>query len=472
MLTPNQRRRTQIRLAQRTYRARKETTIAELEDQVAGLQKVIHTQNVNVRNMYQLAVKSNLARSSPDFFQAFSNLMQDFDVSLKTSPVDLPCQVSGPSAPSAHGPTQDSVASSQHLTPPASLPSDESSIEEMIEPDATSMPPTNSIMAPNIVSTELRGAPSVLGYEMVYNEADSVSPTDPNYAYPLYPDQNQVAASYGPLQQHQQHQPMQSQQQQFSTAAHRSLQHSQSFQAHMPMHNELMPAVTYAYHEGTFTRYFHRRCLEYAVLLLSQPNKYQNTIKVVFAHSLANSPMNDIWERLRARLSLTMTENLDAPIPYQQPADWDEHGRWFRPAEIEEFFLRKGMKVHPQSQIAEYETEDNENGPSNTSHDQPAHAQMSSQLMVPPAPPYQGMYGPAPFPKMGPNPNMSQWVQQYNSAAAWSGPGRRRKRVTVNVQELLENLTRSARCHGRQPAVREQDVNSAFHRSVLGVAAC
>ncbi|KFZ09093.1 hypothetical protein V502_08945 [Pseudogymnoascus sp. VKM F-4520 (FW-2644)] len=65
--TAADRRRTQIRLAQRAYRHRKETTISSLETQVEKLQTTAEEMNSAILGLYDLASSQGLLQREPDF---------------------------------------------------------------------------------------------------------------------------------------------------------------------------------------------------------------------------------------------------------------------------------------------------------------------------------------------------------------------------------------------------------------------
>ena len=73
-----QRRRTQIRLAQRAYRQRKETTIASLKQHNTQLQDIIEKMNKRFLNFNETAIKAGLLRTNPALGQELKSLTEFF----------------------------------------------------------------------------------------------------------------------------------------------------------------------------------------------------------------------------------------------------------------------------------------------------------------------------------------------------------------------------------------------------------
>ena len=92
-LQPNtkllQRRRTQIRLAQRAYRQRKETTIASLNQRVRALQKTIEQMNQGLMNFQQKAMFSGIQNWSPALTEELQTVKSRFsELALKDAALD------------------------------------------------------------------------------------------------------------------------------------------------------------------------------------------------------------------------------------------------------------------------------------------------------------------------------------------------------------------------------------------------
>ncbi|KAF2182523.1 hypothetical protein K469DRAFT_224161 [Zopfia rhizophila CBS 207.26] len=86
--TPNERRRTQIRLAQRAYRQRKETTISSLKQQNAQLQSIIEQMNKCFLRFNDSALKSGLLQLNPELARELKGITENFVTLVKTAVVE------------------------------------------------------------------------------------------------------------------------------------------------------------------------------------------------------------------------------------------------------------------------------------------------------------------------------------------------------------------------------------------------
>ena len=73
----NQRRRTQIRLAQRAYRQRKETTISGLKRRVSALESAVQSMNRNLLKFQDQAVASGLQQANPELAQQLQTAVDE-----------------------------------------------------------------------------------------------------------------------------------------------------------------------------------------------------------------------------------------------------------------------------------------------------------------------------------------------------------------------------------------------------------
>ncbi|KAI4674228.1 uncharacterized protein J4E84_010734 [Alternaria hordeiaustralica] len=80
-----QRRRTQIRLAQRAYRQRKETTIASLKSQSTQLHSIIEQMNKAFLKLNESTIKSGLLQLNPSLAQEFKLVTETFASLTKTA---------------------------------------------------------------------------------------------------------------------------------------------------------------------------------------------------------------------------------------------------------------------------------------------------------------------------------------------------------------------------------------------------
>ena len=100
-----QRRRTQIRLAQRAYRQRKENTISSLQDQVARLQSTIEDMNKAFLTLNGKLVGSNLLRMDPGLARDLRDATQQF-ISLARGAGSDGTESDYSDAPAAPSPTR------------------------------------------------------------------------------------------------------------------------------------------------------------------------------------------------------------------------------------------------------------------------------------------------------------------------------------------------------------------------------
>lgn len=464
-----QRRRTQIRLAQRTYRARKESTITFLEDKVARLESQLTSSNARYRDFYHLALRDNLANTHPALFDVLTKLTQD----VKT-PSDY-----GQNEPRSAGyddPSRTFVAESDsssgsenhdhhHLSTATQAPplSAENSIEEIL-PTSRTIGPGMATAPANGSSASASGMPTVWGYEAVYEPSENPPQAVVQYGYPPYMHQGAPPQIFGPIQQQQQPPPPF----QMGQPLMRQPVPHQFRQSTVPQELEL--PRTNAYQESSFSRFFHRRCLEYAFTLLANPQQHQSRIDKVFAHALQHSAQGDIYKRMKSRMHRSVDQDLEASVVYQLPPDVDQSGRWLKPRDIEQYLRNKGMDVHPRAHTLEYVTEDNSQPTEgemiwNHSQDiQPSAAVPNGQMLLAPPTAYQNMQGMY----------VDQMGQQYPTSGSWTQatPAVRRKKIVLDVSRLVDRLMNASKCRGRTPAVLQQDVEHALHRSVLSVEAC
>ncbi|KAF1935564.1 hypothetical protein EJ02DRAFT_123357 [Clathrospora elynae] len=83
--TAADRRRTQIRLAQRAYRQRKETTISSLQNQSTQLHSIIEQMNKTFLRLSQSALKSGWLQLNPALAQEFKLVTETFTILIKTA---------------------------------------------------------------------------------------------------------------------------------------------------------------------------------------------------------------------------------------------------------------------------------------------------------------------------------------------------------------------------------------------------
>ncbi|TLD38827.1 GPI inositol-deacylase [Venturia nashicola] len=396
--TAADRRRTQIRLAQRAYRLRKETTISSLQVQVSALQTTIEEMNKTFLNFNDRAVASGVLQMSPDLGRELKAATEQFILLAKAS------HQSG----------------------------DEHSDSEMEEE-----PHDSSKTSPHDIETEHQISfshaasshspeppPSVvdigMGYSMTYG--DSMSAQSPASMYVSSRDFNSAtemqtatttgryhdtSSSFGLFQ--------------YSTPAtsgvmlavaapsdpqyqQYNVQVPSPTQINVPSMAKTMPGdYTYSFQETTFARRLQRATLERGFHLLSNAEERPHAYSRVFRLSLMYHSRDNLIARFRAALSkdpghaietyqtpfihlggagmhyntgrvhngyivkpgplqrqITL-ESVDGTGMPQEVMDFDlaeYEGQWFDSNDVEGYLESKGLHIDPQSTFVEWQTDD------------------------------------------------------------------------------------------------------------------
>ena len=156
-----QRRRTQIRMAQRAYRNRKETTITSLEKQVEELRSMTEQMNTAFIGLYDLAVSKGLLQKEPEFGRHLQSTTRRFLALAKTVSPDENNHEPGVSPLSA-------------LNLP--IPQDQSGPNQRIERQDSHRP-----LPEDELNTKLT-THSVWGYEVTQPAQVPQQPVNTNYA--------------------------------------------------------------------------------------------------------------------------------------------------------------------------------------------------------------------------------------------------------------------------------------------------
>ncbi|KAK4224823.1 hypothetical protein QBC38DRAFT_370198 [Podospora fimiseda] len=258
------RRRTQIRLAQRAYRNRKENAIATLENQVRELKDTNEEMSNAFMQLHDFATKNGLLDKIPEFGRQLRETTQKF-LSLAQSAND-------------QGYDQHQAAGSDHSSTPGR---DKSSPPETTTttPDKTSNP---QLFAGIVVTHEPITQPdfmsnfstsfsppttttSVLGYEIVAH------PTIENASFAFQPDPTLNLFD---------------------------------FQSTFP-YNQLSLPKSLSAHEGTFGRRLQRFAIERAYILITMPSPPQAKLDRVFGFCL----LFETFDTIRRRLERQMARN-------------------------------------------------------------------------------------------------------------------------------------------------------------------
>lgn len=162
---------------------------------------------------------------------------------------------------------------------------------------------------------------------------------------------------------------------------------SRTLEAQKLLTLSLASPKTYSFNETNFARCLHRACLEDAFYLLMNPSSAPDAVWRKFNFALASSRYEDIWARLKIRLSRTSVEPLESSyhrvddrqtlqgaecmtsaqcakpsrfigpqrpgIAVENPGESKE--RWFSPDDVQSFVESKGFRFNPTASFAEGE---------------------------------------------------------------------------------------------------------------------
>ncbi|KAK4542776.1 hypothetical protein LTR36_006152 [Oleoguttula mirabilis] len=362
------RRRTQIRMAQRAYRQRKESTLEDLRGHVSEL-----TNAAELMNKAFSDCRDRLSATPGIAHVALEDLRQtslQFDALMKTM-----------------------------RSPEEDLP--------LEKPPAVQRPSTRSESPdkPPQRSTEIQNVPSWLDQTVVKQAHKRIVPEEVGMGYTMYaPEAGETAqpVDYFNL----------GQQTQQIAPAQKAQQHSEfdSLDAQMlRIPPSLPPPKTYSFQESSFARRLHRACLEAGYYLLLDPTRRPQTYKRVFRLSLMGREKSKITSALRAMLARGPNESLDfweAPLihvggagthyprrdqfgnPQPRKSSYNlglvgpqtlalledaarnnlstdmtveiagYEGEWFDPYDVQGYLEEKGIHIDPSSSFAEAEIED------------------------------------------------------------------------------------------------------------------
>ncbi|KAK5142939.1 hypothetical protein LTR04_002057, partial [Oleoguttula sp. CCFEE 6159] len=378
--TAADRRRTQIRLAQRAYRQRKETTISSLKRRVSELQNTISEMNGTFSrfsdNVTMLGVPPDLARDLKE-------------TSLHLKQLARAASASGDDAENA----------------------DEDLMQDETPPDDPSV-------------TKAANSLKVLNYSHEAASNEHQSPTleaappqqqqiSIGWGYSVYPEESsetQMPATYCPVSTLE---PVTQ-----SIENFQDINSIQQYRVELPMgeHSFLAETLiktpsypnpfTYSFQETSFARRLQRAAIESAYYLLSQPYVRPSDFKRVFKLSLMYAARSQTQAQFKSQLTKTTKESLDFwQTPYihiggagTHYPKLDEHGHiipkpnsynvrsvgpqnivrlentenkshtpemildisgyegeWFDPTDVEGYLAEKGIFVDPRSSFAEAE---------------------------------------------------------------------------------------------------------------------
>jgi hypothetical protein len=277
--TAADRRRTQIRLAQRAYRHRKETTISALKKRVSELERTIEKMNKSFLQFHDNAIDSGLVLSKPSLAQQLKATTEQFVSLAKIASID-----------------------SDHEEEAANI----AELENSNRADSS-----NNLEYQNFgQSQDAAGDQYTLGYEMDFGgnegsdgdveELPQYMPTDTSTSGTLV-ETNDSLKEWSFLNNYQQ----------LNAEVHIPTFDFESLLP--PIQKPLKASVpyTYSFQETTFARRLHRLCLERAFRVLTNPDVNQEYIKRAFRFSFSFSNRRRMLARFQELLKRKAGESLE-----------------------------------------------------------------------------------------------------------------------------------------------------------------
>ncbi|KAI1801320.1 hypothetical protein F4811DRAFT_464713 [Daldinia bambusicola] len=284
--TPSERRRTQIRLAQRAYRNRKENAITDLQAKINDLKSVNNEINNAYQNLFNYASQRGLLAQAPEFGEELQKLQtlikqtQEQGNPQADDENESPEGYPGEDQREAQDPADDTVTGGE---PPVSAPEIDQtpalwggiadSHELAAQPESTA----TSALDPMLNNTQTHS------YEVI------TAPTLEN-------------ASFGP---------------DFSIDAN-FLDPAHSSWAHHPW-NRLTGPRTMSFNEWTFARRLHRHTIERAATLICMPHPPPARLRRVFGFVMLFETVDEIRSRTVAMLDRERNDPLsDWKYPFHR----------------------------------------------------------------------------------------------------------------------------------------------------------
>ncbi|TGO15942.1 hypothetical protein BTUL_0034g00660 [Botrytis tulipae] len=285
--TAADRRRTQIRMAQRAYRHRKETTISSLERQVQELRGTNEEMNNIFINLYDFAISRGLLQREPEFGQQLQLTTQRFLALAKQNAGDENPRHKDDSlyntTHESHGEAKHSLTSqnAQH-PPPHTLLSDEPTTTETINTwgGYTVSKDTGSEEEERQIEYNHNGTEEPRQYEIISKA------TEDNASFPF---------DWTSIQQYR-----------VEIQSPTSNDFLQSFYPHA----EVPLPTTHSYFELSFARRVHRATMEQGYKLLTMPNPPQQRFEKVFGYCLKFQTKEECIARFQRIMNTSSKESL------------------------------------------------------------------------------------------------------------------------------------------------------------------
>ncbi|CAM1505726.1 Fc.00g113630.m01.CDS01 [Cosmosporella sp. VM-42] len=268
--TAADRRRTQIRLAQRAYRHRKDTAITTLEQKVKDLEQANENMGKEFMNFYDFVLTQGTLESAPEVARRLNDTTRKF-LSLARKSADDPSKDDIPDASVAGEASQTAVTQQKDLKQ-SSSPSSSHSATSNSQVQTSTSGEASFVSASRTSSYRAFNTTSHLPYEVI------TQPTPENASFPMYDTQGELPFFENP----------------YSTSSYSSL-----------------PApFSYAFQERSFGRRLQRATLEAGLRLVSLANPPPHRYAAVFGFCLLFESRESIIQRLKVSLNRTRQESM------------------------------------------------------------------------------------------------------------------------------------------------------------------
>lgn len=330
----SQRRRKQIREAQRAYRNRKDQAITDLEDKVKKLEEAKTVMTQEFSGFLQLLQSQGTAHANPEVSQRFQNLSQKYLPDAIGQPPRESDENSGASSTAAR-----EKAPAQHHQRRHTMGTMSTASSDQYTPIPSTAQARPSLRgAPNSFASSATSfyPPEAMSYEVI------AQPTPENASFPSYTPDPQAPGGWV-------EQP--------------------------PMGQSLIPhgphtAASYAPQEQTFGRRLHLTTLRRGLILAAMPSPPPNRFSAVFGFCLLYESREAIINRLVEQfqaVSQAPMDNWEALFPH--PHGYDkritelpgfEGEQFVDSEEVDTYLLRRGIHIPGSADFVEVELNPNE----------------------------------------------------------------------------------------------------------------
>ncbi|KAM0415840.1 hypothetical protein ACHAPT_013200 [Fusarium lateritium] len=273
--TAQERRRTQIRLAQRAYRNRKDTAITSLEQKVKDLEQANEDMGKEFMNFFDFILDQGMLEGAPEVARRLNDATRKF-LSFTRRSADDTSKETGNSTPAQRETEVENHPQERHNSGSgsSSAPSDE--FVPPIPSVAAPGPPENQLTTPPRLDGSLNQQltpPVTLPYEII------TMATSENASFPIYDTQASIPFDHNPFT--------------------------------MPPCPGIPSPSSYAPQERSFGRRLQRATVEAGLRLVSMTNPPPHRYAAVFGFCLLFEPREAIIRRLSMVLSKSRKETLN-----------------------------------------------------------------------------------------------------------------------------------------------------------------